>query len=57
MVAREKADLLQQENGDLVTMDTGKAEVLNDHFTSVFNGKGSMHCLSLRKHRWRMGKG
>lgn len=34
---------LWKENGDLVTRDTGKAEVFNDFFASAFTGKGCSH--------------
>ncbi|GAB0203630.1 mitochondrial enolase superfamily member 1 [Grus japonensis] len=39
---RENVGPLRNEMGDLVTQDMEKAEVLNDFFASVFNGK----CLS-----------
>ncbi|GAB0203645.1 mitochondrial enolase superfamily member 1 [Grus japonensis] len=39
---RENVGPLWNEMGDLVTQDMEKAEVLNDFFASVFNGK----CLS-----------
>lgn len=40
-VVKEDMGPLQKENGDLVMMDTEKAEVLHDYFASVFTGKGS----------------
>ncbi|NWI47943.1 RTJK polymerase, partial [Picathartes gymnocephalus] len=44
---RENVGPLQKENGELLTKDMDKAEVLNDFFASVFNSKGSNHSVQV----------
>lgn len=38
MKTRENMSLLLNGNGDLIAVDMGKAEVLNDFFASIFTG-------------------
>ncbi|KFQ20880.1 hypothetical protein N332_01897, partial [Mesitornis unicolor] len=51
--AREDMGPLWKENGELVTRDTEKAEVLNDFFASVFTGKGSSHAAQVTEGKGR----
>ncbi|GAB0180169.1 mitochondrial enolase superfamily member 1 [Grus japonensis] len=48
---RENVGPLQNETGDLVTQDMEKAEVLNDFFASVFNGKCLSHTAQVAEGR------
>ncbi|GAB0205865.1 mitochondrial enolase superfamily member 1 [Grus japonensis] len=48
---RENVGPLQNETGDLVTQDMEKAEVLNDFFASVCNGKCLSHTAQVAEGR------
>jgi len=51
--ARENVSPLWKEMGDLVTQDMDKAEVLNDVFASVFNGKCCSHTAQVAEGKSR----
>ncbi|GAB0181828.1 mitochondrial enolase superfamily member 1 [Grus japonensis] len=50
---RENVGPLQKENGELVTQDMEKAEVLNDFFASVFTDKCSSHTTQVAEGKGR----